>query len=51
MSNGESENQEFVACCVLNCQEKVPIEKAIKIKDKYFCKICGVAYYRSSLNI
>ena len=40
-----------VTCCVKNCQKEIPIESAIVIKDQYFCGICGVAYYRSYLNI
>ncbi|MHA2036514.1 MAG: hypothetical protein ACW98X_08780 [Promethearchaeota archaeon] len=51
MSNREIEERELVNCCVINCQKEIPIENAIKIMDKYFCKICGVAYYRSSLNL
>ena len=42
---------EIVQCCVKNCQKSVPIEEAIKIKGKYFCGTCGVAYYRSALDI
>ena len=49
--NTTQKNKETVKCCVMNCQKEIPIEKAIKIEDKYFCGICGVAYYRSQLNI
>lgn len=42
---------EMVKCCVKNCGREIPIEKAIIINDQYFCGICGVAYYRSTLNI
>ncbi|MFX1326020.1 MAG: hypothetical protein ACFE8N_13795 [Promethearchaeota archaeon] len=51
MSNDEDKEKQIVACCVLNCQAEIPIEKAIKVKDKYFCQLCGVAYYRSNLNL
>ncbi|MBY8991420.1 MAG: hypothetical protein KGD58_11750 [Candidatus Lokiarchaeota archaeon] len=51
MSEEEPSEQKTVICCVMNCQREIPIEKAIKIKDKFFCPICGVAYYRSSLNL
>ena len=49
MSN--KEEKKIVQCCVLNCQKKIPIDKAIFIKDKIFCGICGVAYYRNALNL
>ncbi|MHA2008084.1 MAG: hypothetical protein ACXABO_12740 [Promethearchaeota archaeon] len=51
MSTEENNEHRLVTCCVMNCQKEVPIEKAIKIKDNYFCRICGVVYYRSNLNI
>ena len=47
----EDGEQKVVKCCVMNCQVEIPIEKAIKIGDKYFCRICGVAYYRRNLNL
>ncbi len=40
----------YTKCCVKNCQKKIPLDKAIKINEKYFCSVCGVAYYRSFLN-
>jgi hypothetical protein len=51
LSKNEKGDQEVVTCCVMNCQKEIPIEKAVKITDKFFCKTCGVAYYRSNLNI
>ncbi|MHA1985132.1 MAG: hypothetical protein ACW98D_00700 [Promethearchaeota archaeon] len=51
MSSGENKEQGMVTCCVMNCQEEISLENAVKIKDQYFCKLCGVAYYRSSLNL
>ncbi|MFX1477453.1 MAG: hypothetical protein ACFFCI_04930 [Promethearchaeota archaeon] len=51
MSNNEKREQETVTCCVMNCQKEIPIEKAIKINENYFCRICGVAYYRRNLNL
>jgi len=41
----------LVKCCIKNCQREIPIEDAIKIEGKYFCKICGVIYYRSLLKL
>jgi hypothetical protein len=46
----KKKDQERVRCCVKNCGKEVPIDKAIKINDQYFCGACGVAYYRSILN-
>lgn len=56
MSNNEKiENNKkkiiIVKCSVKNCEKKISIDEAIKINDQYFCGICGVAYYRSTLNI
>ena len=51
LSNEDEDEQTAVKCCVMNCQTEIPVEKAIKIGDNYFCPICGVAYYRSSLNL
>lgn len=51
MSNEDQENKQIVTCCVMNCQAEVPIDKAITIEGKYFCPICGVAYYRSTFNL
>ena len=53
MSNEQDRENgvKIVICCVKNCQKEIPIEKAIKINDQYFCGICGTAYYRSALNI
>ncbi|MFX1503829.1 MAG: hypothetical protein ACFFDH_22900 [Promethearchaeota archaeon] len=47
----EHEDNQTVTCCVMNCQAVVPIDKAIVIEGKYFCPICGVAYYRSVLKL
>ncbi|MHA1281143.1 MAG: hypothetical protein ACTSQP_01450 [Promethearchaeota archaeon] len=46
----EVKKKKTVKCCVMNCQKEIPINEAIVIKGKYFCGICGVAYYRSVLN-
>lgn len=51
LSKEENGKQRIVTCCVMNCQAEIPIEKAMVIDDKYFCPICGVAYYRSKLNL
>ncbi len=51
LSKEEQVDKQTVACCVMNCQEEIPIDKAIVIEGKYFCPICGVAYYRSTLNL
>ncbi len=51
LSKEEQEDKRTVTCCVMNCQIEVPIDKAIVIEGKYFCPICGVAYYRSFLNL
>ncbi|MBD3213791.1 MAG: hypothetical protein GF311_14375 [Candidatus Lokiarchaeota archaeon] len=47
----ENSSQEFVNCCVKNCQKKISREEAIKVGEQYFCKICGVSYIREQLNI
>jgi len=49
MSSNSTE--QTVTCCVKNCQKKISIEQAIVIDNHYFCGICGVAYYRSALNL
>lgn len=51
LTKEEASEQKVVNCCVMNCQAEIPIEKAIKINDKFFCPICGVAYYRTNLNL
>ncbi|MFX1377161.1 MAG: hypothetical protein ACFFA0_15250 [Promethearchaeota archaeon] len=51
MSKEKDGEQKLVKCCVMNCQNEIPIEKAIKVGNKYFCRICGVAYYRTNLNL
>ena len=51
LSTKETDEPKVVTCCVINCQREIPLDKAIKIKDNYFCRLCGVAYYRSNLNI
>jgi hypothetical protein len=47
----DKKQEETVYCCVKNCQKEIPKNEAIVINGKYFCSICGVAFYRSSLNI
>ena len=47
----KKEEKKMVKCCVKNCQKEIPLEKAIKINNEYFCGVCGVAYYRSALHI
>ncbi|MHA1292398.1 MAG: hypothetical protein ACTSQJ_06985 [Promethearchaeota archaeon] len=47
----KKKEQKIVKCCVMNCQKEIQINKAIIIKNKYFCGICGVAFYRSALNL
>ena len=47
----KKEEKKLVRCCVKNCQKEIPIDKAIIIEDKYYCGICGVAFYRSALNL
>ena len=47
----KKEENKIVQCCVKNCQKEILIEKAIKIDDKYYCGICGVAIFRSALNL
>lgn len=49
--NDTEDKKKIVKCCVMNCQKEIPIDNAIKIKDKYFCGVCGTAYVRSSLNL
>ena len=49
MSSNSTEKT--VTCCVKNCQKEIPIDQAIVIDNQYFCGICGVAYYRSALNL
>ena len=51
LSKEEDREQKVVKCCVINCHAEISIEKAIKVGDKYFCRICGVAYYRRNLNL
>jgi hypothetical protein len=48
--NDSKNKQKFVKCIVKNCQKEIHIDKAIVINGQYFCGICGVAYYRSTLN-
>ncbi|MFX1258614.1 MAG: hypothetical protein ACFFAN_12185 [Promethearchaeota archaeon] len=47
----KEKDEKVVKCCVKNCQKKIPIENAIVIKEKIFCGECGVAFYRSALNL
>jgi hypothetical protein len=51
LSKEEQEDKQKVTCCVMNCQTEVSIDKAVVIEGKYFCPICGVAYYRSTLSL
>jgi CTP-dependent riboflavin kinase len=50
MSKDKEKNIKYVKCCVKNCQKSIPIDRAIVIDGKYFCGLCGTAYYRSALN-
>jgi len=47
----KNEEKKLVKCCIKNCQKEIEIEKAIVIEGKYYCGICGVAFYRSALNL
>jgi len=47
----DDKEKNTVICCVKNCQKQIPKEEAMVINGNYFCKICGVAYYRSALNL
>ncbi|MBN1802419.1 MAG: hypothetical protein JW891_12985 [Candidatus Lokiarchaeota archaeon] len=47
----EEEDNKTVTCCVKNCQKEILLKNAIVINGKYFCGTCGVAYYRSALNL
>ncbi|MGV9205068.1 MAG: hypothetical protein ACOC44_13740 [Promethearchaeia archaeon] len=49
-SEENSTQKTQIICCVKNCQRKITKEQAITIKGKYFCGVCGAAYYRSNLN-
>jgi len=49
--NKKNESQELVPCSVSNCQKLVKKEEALEIEGMYFCKSCGVAYYRTVLNL
>lgn len=40
-----------VKCCIKNCQKEIPQEEAIEIDGKYFCKSCGVHFYRNLLKL
>ncbi|MHA1688663.1 MAG: hypothetical protein ACTSUN_04900 [Promethearchaeota archaeon] len=46
-----SKEKNIIHCCIKNCQKAIKIKDAIKIGDSYYCKTCGVAFYRSMLNI
>jgi hypothetical protein len=41
----------YVYCSVKNCKKKVLKDEAIIIDGNYFCKLCGVALFRTKLNI
>ncbi|MFX1409420.1 MAG: hypothetical protein ACFFA6_03650 [Promethearchaeota archaeon] len=49
--NEDEDQVKLITCCVMNCQVEIPIDKAIRIESRYFCPICGTAYYRSILNL
>ncbi|MFX1316639.1 MAG: hypothetical protein ACFE9T_12300 [Promethearchaeota archaeon] len=49
--NEDEDKAKIITCCVMNCQAEIPIDMAIRIEDRYFCPICGTAYYRSILNL
>jgi hypothetical protein len=42
-------SKETVLCCIKNCQKKIQKDEALVIDGKYFCKVCGVHYYRNML--
>ncbi|MEJ2296135.1 MAG: hypothetical protein P8Y23_15375 [Candidatus Lokiarchaeota archaeon] len=41
----------MIKCCVKNCRKEIPIKNAILIEGNYFCKICGVQYFRNALKL
>jgi len=43
----DSDSELIVKCCIKNCQKEIARKEAIEIEGKYFCKICGVHYYRN----
>lgn len=43
--------KQLVRCCIKNCQREIPLEEALEIDEKYFCKTCGVQYYRKMLKL
>ena len=47
----DTQSKAMVECCVKNCRKKIPIENALLINGKYFCKVCGVQYYRNLLKL
>ena len=47
----EAQSKTTVKCCVKNCQKEISKEDAIIIEGKFFCKICGVHYYRNMLKL
>ncbi|MFX0136649.1 MAG: hypothetical protein ACFFDN_23630 [Candidatus Hodarchaeota archaeon] len=51
MSKEGKDEKQIVTCCVMNCQAEIPIDEAVVIEGKYFCPICGVAYYRSTFGL
>ncbi|TXT58105.1 MAG: hypothetical protein BAJALOKI2v1_440020 [Promethearchaeota archaeon] len=51
MRENKDHKKKFVYCCISNCQKKIQKEEAIFIEDKFFCKTCGTAYFRTALNI
>jgi hypothetical protein len=47
----DKQSKALVKCYVKNCRKEIPIKDAIQIKGNYFCKVCGVQYYRNALKI
>jgi hypothetical protein len=43
-------NNKMINCTVKNCRKLIPIDDAIKINGKYYCKVCGVAKTKTLLN-
>jgi hypothetical protein len=43
-------NEKALRCCVKNCQKSLSDDE-MEVNGKYFCKICGTAYYKSVLGL
>jgi len=46
----DSSHEKELRCCVKNCQKPLSDDK-MEINGKYFCKVCGTAYYKSVLGL